>query len=135
MEATVGPRLRRELAQQLARERGALAQSILVGDANAIHPDAVHADGVGGEARLARGQIVYAPVRAAVHRLRIEEEEVGVIAGLQGAAVADAIDARRMSGQAPRGLLERKHATLARPAPEEVQSEPGVVEEREMRAR
>src|SRR5436190_18562689 len=102
MGPTVGLALRIEVTQQLARQARRFSHAVLVHDARAVHPDAVDADRVGGEARLARGQVEHAAVGPTVYRLRIEEEEVGVVTGLQGAALADAVDLRRMSRQPPR---------------------------------
>src|SRR6267143_5284388 len=59
-------------------------------DANAVHPDAVNAHRVGGEARVAPRQIEDAPVRPAVHARRVEEQEVGLVPGLQRPASLDA---------------------------------------------
>src|SRR2546425_450251 len=52
-------------------------------DANAVHPDAVNADRVGGETRMAPRQIEHAPVRPATHARRVEEQQVGLVTGLQ----------------------------------------------------
>ena len=104
MRASVGLRLRCELSKQLARQPLALAQPILVGDALAVHPDAVHADRIGRKARLACRQIEYAPVGAAVHAVRIEEQEIGAVARLQDASLPNAEHARRMTGETPRCL-------------------------------
>src|SRR5213075_1299990 len=121
--------LRREFTQQLAGQPLALAQAVLVDDALAVHPDAVHADRVGREARLACRQIEHAAVGAAVYGVRIEQQQVGVVPDLEHAALADAEHARRMTREPPRRLGERKHAALARPAAEEMQAEARIVEE------
>src|SRR5260370_5867328 len=44
-------------------------------DANAVHPDAVNADRVGGHPGIASREIEDAPVRPAVHARRVEEQE------------------------------------------------------------
>src|SRR6185295_17826061 len=80
LNGTVGLPLRRELAQQAPRQASRLAQAVLIGDALAVHPHALDPDGVRGEARLAGRQIEYPAIRAAVHGLWIEEQQVGMVA-------------------------------------------------------
>src|SRR6266446_1173675 len=74
-------------------------QIAVLHDARAIYPDAVNADRVGGEARVAPRQIEHAPVRPAVHARRVEEQQVGVEAGPQDAALPDAEHRGRLAGQ------------------------------------
>src|SRR3989441_6054510 len=72
--------------RKVAKQTAGTARPIQIAvphDANAVHPDAVNAHCVGGEARVAPRQIEDAPVRPAVHARWVEEQEVGVVTGLQ----------------------------------------------------
>jgi hypothetical protein len=71
-----------ELPQQLSGQRIDLQRAFLADQARAVHPDAVHADRVGGEARVAARQVEDAAPRPAVHPRRVEEEQIGVVADL-----------------------------------------------------
>src|SRR5229473_4225872 len=88
----------RKVAKQTAGTARPIKIAILQ-DAHAVHPDAVHADRVGGETRMAARQIEDAPVRSAVHRRRVEQQQVGLVAGLEGAALLDAEHRGRLAGQ------------------------------------
>src|SRR6267378_2290671 len=87
----------REVAKQAAGAARPIQIAILH-DAHAVHPDAVHADRVGGEPGMAARQIEDAPVRSAVHPRRVKQQKVGMVAGLEGAALPDAEHRRRLAG-------------------------------------
>ena len=84
---------------------------------------------------MAPRQIEDAPVRPAVHARRVEEQEVGLVTGLQHPPFLDAEHRSRLAGQPAGSVFQRQHAELAHPVPEQVQPEAGVIEERKMRAR
>src|SRR2546426_11625413 len=123
----------RKVAKQTAWTTRAV-QIAVPHDANAVYPDAVDADRVGGEARVAPRQIEDAPVRPAVHARRVEEQEVGLVTGLQHPPSLDAEHRSRLAGQPAGSGFQRQHAELAHPVPEQVQPEAGVIEERKVRA-
>jgi len=126
--------IRREFSQQVSGEHAVLQSPVLIRDTYTVHPDPVHADRGGRETRIAAGQVEHAALGAAIDRGRVEQEQIGVVAGLQRAAAAHAEELRRLAGQAPSRVREREHAAAAHPVPEQVQAEAGVVEEREVRA-
>src|SRR6267378_4437982 len=94
-------------------------------DAHAVHPDALNADRVAGQPWMAPREIEDAPVRPAVHTRRVEEQEVGLVTGLQRPPSLDAEQRGRLAGQPAGGVLQRQHAQLAHPVPEQVQPEAG----------
>ncbi len=67
-------------------------------------------------------------------RRGIEEHKVGPVPRLDGAAVADAITARRVARQAAHAFLQREGAGLAHPVRQEMKAEAGVAEVDEMRS-
>ena len=82
---------------------------------------------------MAAGQVEHPALRPTAHLGGIEEQQVGVVAGLQGAARTDAEQAGRVAGEPPHGLLDRQHTALAHPVAEEMQAEAGIVEEGKVR--
>src|SRR2546428_5133526 len=84
-----------KIPQQPTRERLAV-------EAHAVHPDAFDAHRRGREARVTAGEVEDPLLGAAIDGRRIEEQQVGVVAGLERAAFLDAEDAGRMAGEAPR---------------------------------
>src|SRR5437016_11548863 len=88
--------------RKVAKQTAGTARPIQIAiphDANAIHPDAVNADRVGGEARVAPRQVEDAPVRPAVHARRVEEQEVGLVTGLQHPPSLDTAHPGRLAAQ------------------------------------
>src|SRR5438552_17601761 len=122
----------RKVAKQTAWTTRAVQIAVLH-DAHAVYPDAVDADRVGGEARVAPRQIEDAPVGPAVHARRVEEQEVGLVTGLQHPPSPDAEHRGRLAGEPAGSVFQRQHAQLAHPVSQQVQPEAGVVEERKVR--
>src|SRR5262245_856654 len=80
----VAAALRREIAQQLSCALAAVAEL------HAVDPYAMNADRRRGEPRMSPGQVEDTLLRPAIHHRRVEKQQVGVTAGAQHAAVADA---------------------------------------------
>src|SRR5438093_12316430 len=72
--------------RKVAKQTAGTARPIQIAvshDATAVHPDAVNADRVGGDATVAPPQIEDAPVRPAAHARRVVGQAVGLVTGLQ----------------------------------------------------
>src|SRR6267378_4983180 len=88
--------------RKVAKQAAGTARPIEIAvphDANAVYPDAVNADRVGGQPGMAPREIEDAPVRPAVHACRVEEQEVGLVPGLQRPPSLDAEHRGRLAGQ------------------------------------
>jgi hypothetical protein len=96
--------LRGKLSQQSARKLLHIAGPVLAGDPDAVDPDSAHADRGCSETRVATRQVEQAPLRPAVYDRRIEEQQVGMEAGLERAALLHAEKLRWLPAQAPHRL-------------------------------
>ena len=116
--------------------RAPSGRRVLVSDAHAVHPDAVHAERRRDEARMPAGQVEARAASAPRPTVAgSKSSKVGGVAGLERAAAAGC--RRRCAGiarQPAHRFLQRQRAALAHPVAEQVQAEAGVVEEREVRA-
>ncbi len=119
---------------KLAGQRRGVDQAVGVGHLDAVDPDAVHADRVGGQARRAAGQVEDAALGAAADAGRVEQQQVGGVALAQQAALGHAEQRRALVRQAAHRLGQAHRAALAHPVAEQVQAEAGVVEEGQVRA-
>src|SRR5436190_19986189 len=108
---------------------------VLVCDPHAVNPDTLHADRRSSEAGALRRQVPDPRLRTAIYLRRIEEQQVGTVAGFERAAFLDSEKRSDISRELARGFGERQGLALAHPMPQEMQAEPGVVEERQVRAR
>lgn len=69
-----------KFGDELAGQGGIFSHAVLIGRELAVHPDAVHAQGIGVQAGGAQGQIEDAFFGASSHGLGVEQEQVGGIA-------------------------------------------------------
>jgi len=108
---------------------------VLVCDAHAVNPHTLHADRRSREACALRRQVPDPRLGTAIYLRRIEEQQVGTVSGFEHAAFLDSEKRGYISRELARRLGERQGLALAHPMPQEMQAEPGVVEERQVRAR
>src|SRR6266513_2821581 len=103
------------------------------------HPDAVdeyavHADRIAQRARAAAGQVVDPAWRRYADRCGIEQQQIGIGAPLNAAAVADAVKPGLMAGQPAHAFRDVERSALTHPMTKEIKPKAGIAQIDQMRA-
>ena len=109
-------------------------RALCIGDPLAIDPHTVHAARASHHPRRTCWQVIGARAGAAPDSCRIEEHQVGSKAFTQCATPLDAEESGLCAGQPTHCLGHRHGSPVTHPMAEQMQPEPGVVQEGQVRA-
>jgi len=84
----------------------------------------MHPDRIAQRARALAGEVVDPARRRDAYRGGVEQQQIGMCADRDAAAIRDAVKAGLMACQAARAFREVEGAALAYPMAEEVKTEP-----------